>query len=589
MSVEKSRKVWSVLGRMWSHALAPVFAVFAVGPGLALLAACSSDSHVAGNSAETGSPELAGILVFDNGQPAARTKVQCVPEGYDATTGAALPAAYSTETDKDGYYRLDSVPNGTYAIEAYHEKSGRRLLVQGVKVTEDDSVAVNDTLRAPGSAVLYVGDSIADGTSAVVTVLGTTILREATVREHKVFTDSLPVDTMNLRIYLEGDTVKYENISVKSADTVFLVQKIQEDDDCNSKLDTVCVETPLDTVSYTFMAPLALPKGVDTLTSVVTDIPIALRLAESCDSDLQRCSANGRWDVVRVSKDGTRSKKLPIKISDYDTEQETPILWVKVDSLNVTDSLEILYNAPLDTENGSAYANDIFATNRSYSLVWHFGNPLSPMNDDSEYGYFDGRVLGSVGLDAMVGGVVGGGVKLDTAGGFYVKDSAEPDDTHKVNLNFDGTGYFCFSVWVKLDALDEEQTIFEKSKEYALRYVPEKGFVVDLWVPDSSSDSIKYAWVSGTSDIKAGEWVYVAFSRHTTSQSNFYVNDRKIETEPEQVAWSGVREKVDFKVGSFTGTIDELMLGGCYRDDSWTRLAYLNQRPENYWPVVMIK
>ena len=67
MSVEKSRKVRSVLGRMWSHALAPVFAVFAVGPGLALLAACSSDSHVAGNSAETGSPELAGIFVFDNG------------------------------------------------------------------------------------------------------------------------------------------------------------------------------------------------------------------------------------------------------------------------------------------------------------------------------------------------------------------------------------------------------------------------------------------------------------------------------------------------------------------------------------------
>jgi hypothetical protein len=92
--------------------------------------------------------------------------------------------------------------------------------------------------------------------------------------------------------------------------------------------------------------------------------------------------------------------------------------------------------------------------------------------------------------------------------------------------------------------------------------------------------------VSGTSDIKAGEWVYVAFSRHTTSQSNFYVNDRKIETEPEQIAWTDVRDNADFKVGSFTGTIDELMLGGCFRDDDWTRLTYLNQRPENYWPAL---
>ena len=582
MSVKKSRRERPVFGCVLSRLSAFVWA----GVALALFAGCSSDSHTAGNSAETGSPELAGILVLDNGRVAARTRVQCVPEGYDATVGATLPAAYSTETDDDGYYRLDSVPNGTYAIEAYHEESGMRLLVQGVKVTEDDSVVVNDTLRAPGSAVVYVGDSIADGTSAVVTVLGTTILRESIVRGHNVFMDSLPVDTVNLRIYLDGDTVEYGNISVKSADTVFLVQKIQEDDDCNSKLDTVCVETPLDTVSYTFMAPLALPKGVDTLTSVVTDIPIALRLAEICDSDSLICSANGRWDVVRVSKDGNRSKKLPSNISDYDTEQETPILWVKVDSLNVTDSLEILYNAPFDVQNGSAYANDVFATNRSYSLVWHFGNPLSPMNDDSEYGYFDGRVLGSVGLDAMVGGVVGGGVKLDTAGGFYVKDSAEPDSTRKVNLNYDGSGYFCFSVWVKLDALDEEQTIFEKSKEYALRYVPEKGFVVDLWVPDSSSDSIKYAWVSGMSDIKAGEWVYVAFSRHTNSATNFYVNDRKIDLEPEQIAWTGVRGIADFEVGGFTGTIDELMLGGCFRDDSWTRLTYLNQRPENYWPML---
>ena len=119
-----------------------------------------------------------------------------------------------------------------------------------------------------------------------------------------------------------------------------------------------------------------------------------------------------------------------------------------------------------------------------------------------------------------------------------------------------------------------------------MRYVPEIGFVVDLWVPDSSSDSVKYAWSSGMSDIKAGEWVYVAFSRHTISQSNFYVNDRKIETEPEQIAWTGTRDVADFEVGGFTGTIDELMLGSCYRDDDWTLLTYLNQRPENYWPIV---
>jgi hypothetical protein len=28
------------------------------------------------------------------------------------------------------------------------------------------------------------------------------------------------------------------------------------------------------------------------------------------------------------------------------------------------------------------------------------------------------------------------------------------------------------------------------------------------------------------------------------------------------------------------------MVGGCFRDDTWTRVTYLNQRPENYWPVL---
>ena len=139
---------WIVHCRLWC----------ALACAVALLSACSNDD-VAGNSAETGSPELAGILVLDGGKPAAYARVQCVPENYDVMTDAELPAAYSTETDKNGHYRLDSVPDGTYALEAFHAQSGQRLLVRGVKVAEDDSVAVSDTLRAPGVVKLELVDS----------------------------------------------------------------------------------------------------------------------------------------------------------------------------------------------------------------------------------------------------------------------------------------------------------------------------------------------------------------------------------------------------------------------------------------------
>ncbi|OWV12186.1 LamG-like jellyroll fold domain-containing protein [Fibrobacter sp. UWB5] len=528
---------------------------------VALFVGCSSDSRVAGNSAETGSPELAGILVLDNGKPAARTKVQCVPGDYNIVAASeadqVLPSAFETETDENGNYEFDTIPSGSFSLEAFHQESGQMLLVQDLSAEEDEPLAVNDTLRNSGTVKFLVSGAFRENQGGEAIVIGTTIRRRVSVQNGKIVVDSLPADTFELIVYMDGmSPFGFKDVSVKPEETTVWG----------------------DSVTYTLKAPLALPEGIDSLGTVVSDFPLAIRLT---DKEITFDSAevvNGRWEAVRISQDGKRSKKLPITQTYFDASAKEAVFWVSVDSLNVSDSLELHF----DNTMNPAYAKDVFPTNRSYSLVWHFDSGLAPVDDGAEKGYFEGLPTGAVAAD----GVVGKGAKLDDGDAIVAENSSAADSSRKVNLNYDGSGYFCFSVWVKLDNLEEKQTIFEKSKEYALRYDPEKGFVVDLWIPDTSSDSIKYAWVSGTSDIKAGEWVYVAFSRHTTSQSNFYVNDRKIETEPEQIAWTGVRELADFKVGSFTGTIDELMLGGCFRDDAWTRLTYLNQRPENYWPAL---
>ena len=101
---------------------------------VALFVGCSSDSQVAGNSAETGSPELAGILVLDNGKPAARTKVQCVPGNYNIIAASeaeqVLPSAFETETDENGNYEFDTIPSGSFSLEAFHQESGQRLSIK---------------------------------------------------------------------------------------------------------------------------------------------------------------------------------------------------------------------------------------------------------------------------------------------------------------------------------------------------------------------------------------------------------------------------------------------------------------------------
>lgn len=525
------------------------------------LTACSSHDTTAGNSAETGSPELAGILVLDGGKPAVHARVQCVPGDYNIIAASeaelVLPSAFETETDENGNYEFDSIPSGSFTLEAFHRESGQMLLVQNLSAEQDEPLTVNDTLQGPGTVKLLVSGEFRENQSGEAIVIGTTIRRKVSVQSGKIVVDSLPADTFEIVVYMDGmDPFEFKDVSVEPEETTVWG----------------------DSVTCTFKAPLALPEGIDSLGTVVSDFPLAIRLT---DKEITFDSAevvNGRWEAVRISQDGNRSKKLPIAQTYFDASAREAVFWVSVDSLNVFDSLEIHFDNTMDP----AYAKDVFPTNRSYSLVWHYDSGLEPVGDGAEKGYFEGLPTGAVAAD----GVVGKGAKLEEGDVIVAENSSAADSSRKVNLNYDGSGYFCFSVWVKLESLESEQTIFKKSKEYVLRYVPEIGFVVDLWVPDSSSDSVKYAWSSGTSDIKAGEWIYIAFSRHTISQSNFYVNDRKIETEPEQIAWTGVRDIADFEVGGFTGTIDELMLGSCYRDDDWTRLTYLNQRPENYWPAL---
>lgn len=523
------------------------------------LTACSSHDTTAGNSAETGSPELAGILVLDGGKPAVHARVQCVPGDYNIIAASeaeqVLPSAFETETDENGNYEFDSIPSGSFTLEAFHQESGQMLLVQNLSAEQDEPLTVNDTLQGPGTVKLLVSGEFRENQSGEAIVIGTTIRRKVSVQSGKIVVDSLPADTFEIVVYMDGmDPFEFRDVSVKPEETTVWG----------------------DSVTYTLKTPLALPEGIDSLGVVVSDFPLAIRLTEIPFDSAE--VMNGRWEAVRISQDGNRSKKLPIAQTYFDASAKEAVFWVSVDSLNVFDSLEIHFDNTMDP----AYAKDVFPTNRSYSLVWHYDSGLEPVDDGAEKGYFEGLPTGAVAAD----GVVGKGAKLEEGDVIVAENSSAADSSRKVNLNYDGSEYFCFSVWVKLESLEAEQIIFKKSKEYALRYVPEIGFVVDLWVPDSSSDSVKYAWSSGMSDIKAGEWVYVAFSRHTISQSNFYVNDRKIETEPEQIAWTGTRDVADFEVGGFTGTIDELMLGSCYRDDDWTRLTYLNQRPENYWPIV---
>lgn len=547
---------------------------FIVATASATLFGCSSSDNVAGNSAETGSPELAGVLYLDNGSPAARARVQFVPSGFESL-GGVVSDVLQTETAEDGSYTLKVQKNGSYSLEAYEPESGKRLLVQNVAVSAADTlISVSDTLKAPAYATLKVPANLADGEKGFATVVGTTIYRDVVVEKAHVKVDSLPMGELDLRLYIGSDTLYFDDTFVAPPDT--LVPEIPSDTS----------EPVLDTVVFSYVASMALPEGADSLDGIPTDIPLVLRLDSSnCDfSDFD--GLVGRWEAFRISVDGTRSKSLPISQSQFDESAKRAAFWVKLDSLNVSDSVELSFRTGMEP----AYANDVFPTSRMYTAVYHFDDGVSSIADGAEKANFPatGKSL------EKVAGVIGSGALFGSDGAVIVEKSAASDSTKHSDFNHQYSRQLSFSVWVRLKDVAAAQMILGKGEsQYDLRFSPDSGFVVEVFhqaevFVDSTSDTLGYKLLAfgGLDQVKPDEWVYVAYSK-TGNYASLFVNGEK-QPMGKKVEWNGSRdESAEFKVvGPLGGAVDELMISGSARVDSWNYATYLNQRPEGYWPAL---
>lgn len=579
MSLDTAKRRFATFG----VALAGILA------GGALLG-CSNSSDVAGNSAETGSPELAGVLYLDGGSPAALARVQCVPSRFDALHDT-LPGYFQTMASDSGAYLLDSVPAGTYSLEAFDSKSGQMLLVQRIQVPDSGStyqVVVSDTLRSPGYVLLNMDFQTLDGTKGVALVQGTTLQRPIRVDGNLILVDSLPADSFLLKLHLDDHEVMEFPVRVPVGDTAFMWLKRDGFSD---------VEPPPDTLIHRFIAPLAWPADVDTsLETYSSDIPIALRLDSStCDfQDFE--GVNGRWEAFRISADGARSKALPIFQSRFDTDAEQALFWVRVDSLNVTDSLELVFNTGLS----SGYAHDVFPTSRAYTAVYHFDDGVDSVTDFAEKQGFHGT---GVGLKS-VAGVLGQGAQFDGLAYVTVDGSAASDSTRKTNLNYGYRQNVNFSLWVKLDDTKSSQTILAKGEsQYALRFSPDTGFVAEVFheaepAKDSASDTTSYKMVvvSDSGVVKAGRWMFISFNGY--GSFTMFIDGVQQKTKYAKVPWKGTRsENKDFEIGRmdgtkgavnyFKGSMDEIAVVASLRKPAWIMATYLNQRPDQVWPKLV--
>jgi len=546
---------------------------------LVLGCGCSGD-NVAGNSAETGSPELAGLFVLDDGAPASFARIRVVKSGlpYENTVPFAEILA-----DSIGKFTMDSVPDGMFSLEAYHSESGKRLLVQNMT---DENTSMNDTLRSPGTVVFDVetlADEIPDGTAALASIGGTLIERNSIVDHGRVFIDSLPMGEMDIRVRLLSRTPvdkTFDGVDVASDDTV---------------------EVKFDTLVVSFVAPLSSPGIVVDESNSFTDFPLLLRLDSSiCNLD-EINSLTGRWEVYRIKPDGSRLESLPIMKNTFDSRDEA-LFWVRLDSLNTEDSVELVFN----TSKSPRYAGDVFPTNRLYAAVWTFEDESSVVEDLSEKRYFPGTLKNGRFID----GVIGKAVALKDGAAVVAEKSASSDTSKAIDFNLAFDHSFYFSMWIKLDDATKAQRILGKGEsQYELVYIPDSGFVMTLYHEADTTDlsalmadtskaldsaalakrksSYKFSFASGKPAFDLSEWNYLAIEYHGNMGVAFMaLNDSVAELPRIETPWSGSRdESADFVLGGFSGAVDEFVFSGMFFPEEFLRLGYFNQRSKG-WPVL---
>jgi len=537
----------------------PIALVLAV-----FLLSCSDHKVAGGNSAESGNPELAGTLGLADGSPAAGTRIQCVPVDFDALAHDSLSPNRKTISDSLGAFRFDSLPSGVCALEAFHEASGMRLLVQNLHIQDGKTLSLQNDLQPTGTVRVGI-TGYADGATGTVVVPGTSIARPVVVKFGSVFVDSLPADKLNLLVFMSAQG---ERVVLDSNRTVVTG-------------DTLSVST----IPIHFSKRISLnttPLGAD-LRETLVGFPLALKLDSNALDFTVLSPGAGRLRIFN----GDSTKQVPFRIAAWDALKKNAQIWIRLDTLYAQDAAQGLIVVWDEQKNppASSLAPLPFAATDGYIASWHFDEGTSQVLDAGSLG-FDGEPFAVTG--AM--GVVGQGLHFNGTSSYVsIPQSASGP------LNFSFTDSMTISVWVNFNKATTSRFVLGKGTyQYYLKYLYPNGW---LFEDNDEQDPTMRSWFLASFDTLAdvNQWWLLTVVQ-TGTHVNFYRNDSLMDSSVAiGLAPNPRYTESNLQIGrrlfpdgtsdqNFLGDIDEVQISDRDRSSEWVRLTYLNQKPSGYWP-----
>ena len=535
------------------------------------LIACSDGKTALGNSAESGNPEIAGVIRFEDGSLAAYARVAVVPASYSALAGESLDSVFIGSTDSVGRYSFDSVPQGGFSLEALDSATGRQFLKLGLLSPSDSNALDVDGILEELGGVRLGAHGFDDGTTGFVYVPGTTILRPVTVELGNIFVDSLPADSLYPFVFVSDDGYA---LSLEKG-----VEVIAD--------STVSVDA--EKVSIRFKVPLNTAEIG--LSEDLMQFPLTFYL-DSADFDFTGMErVLGNWTAVLCGD------TIPLDVSYSDVAKGKFTFWTRIPKLRA-DSHDTLFLSFVEGEKLSSADAKSSVFSDGFVAVWHFDEGADSVADATGNLYNGVPESLAVAEEAVAGSALHYG---GTSGSVTIPGSSSGD--FDVALKDSIT----FSVWVKMEGNERSRVVFGKgASQYHLMYLAGtdlkvwlyEAYTDEIYGTDSTTQSARYWYMDST--VVSDVWTFLTVVQDS-SGAKMYVNDSLIAAAP-AIGTSGDKRITDslFIIGKltyprdsetnsvthyFNGIIDELHVSRVSRSDAWIRASYANQNPAVRWPV----
>jgi hypothetical protein len=532
----------------------------------ALLCQCTL-SGLSGGGIEDVNTKVTGMVFNPDRTPASHAQVLLIAADYDPVR-SARDAVLTDTTNEAGEYRFTVSKSGLYNAQIVDIAARTRAMVARMPVVGETAAFPPAELSKPGVVKVMVQLN-ANTTNGYMYIPGTTVFAYLQNGSGFVMLDSVSADMAADIAYSTTNTyvstVLRYGVQVKSSDTTVV---------WNSGWN------------YSRKIILNTSSSGASVAGAVTGFPVLVRLTGD-NFDFTQAGNNGE-DIRFTKPDNTF---LPYEIERWDPVAGLAEVWVKVDTVNGSDSTQSLmmyWGNPNASDNSNGAA--VFDSSGGFEGVWHLDETSGTLAADASHNGFAGTYRGG-----LPNGIIGPFGICQYLGR---QDSDYIDMGDVLNV---GVKNISVGVWVKRVAFGVPQALIAKtnggapSATYGYLFSFDQANFVHFymasggtrWGDDGGFDIASNGTIA---DSAAWHHVFVVIDRSGNGNCRVYV-DGKDRTGRAYGNVANVHDVVNtlrLRIGTENdnsggnrGAIGEATIAFTARSADWVKLSYMNQKEKD--------